>query len=297
MLPLDEMMLQAQNGAIIDLVARQFDLTRDQTVAALQALMPAFSQGLKRSAATPEGFAPFVQALAGGDHVRYMNDMARAFTGSGTEEGNAILGHLFGSKELSRAVAEYAAHATGIGQETLKRMLPSLATLMMGGLYQQSTGQMRGSAGRGESASANPVADLMEQWTRLFDTAARAPSASAFDPFDNPFARMMREMFAASGAQSGDTRSRGGGADPHADNPLFRAFQDMMKAGMTPANADADRQSEPPPEPEPEPEKAGNPYEELFGQMFETTRAMQKDYQKGMESIFDRYLQDARGTG
>ncbi len=82
MLPLNEMLLKAQNGAAVDMVSRQFDLTRDQTVAAMEALMPAFSQGLKRTAATPQGIEPFLQALAGGNHARYMQDMAeRLFAG------------------------------------------------------------------------------------------------------------------------------------------------------------------------------------------------------------------------
>ena len=61
-------------------------------------------------------------------------------------EGNGILGHLFGSKELSRAVAAQAAQATGIGQEMLKQMLPVIASMIMGGLFKQSTAQAQPAA-------------------------------------------------------------------------------------------------------------------------------------------------------
>jgi len=37
--------------------------------------------------------------------------------------------------------------------------------------------------------------------------------------------------------------------------------------------------------------KAGNPYDDLFGKMFDSGREVQKGYQQNMESIFDQYLQ------
>ena len=58
-------------------------------------------------------------------------------------EGNGILGHLFGSKDLSRAVASQAAQATGIGQQVLQQMLPVIASMIMGGLFKQSTNQLQ----------------------------------------------------------------------------------------------------------------------------------------------------------
>ena len=53
-------------------------------------------------------------------------------------DGNAILGHLFGSKDVSRAVAGHAAQKTGIGADVLKKLLPLVATMAMGSLSKQT---------------------------------------------------------------------------------------------------------------------------------------------------------------
>ena len=49
-------------------------------------------------------------------------------------DGNGILGHIFGSKDVSRQVASQVASQTGIGEGVLKAMLPVVAAMMMGAL-------------------------------------------------------------------------------------------------------------------------------------------------------------------
>ncbi len=80
MLPLFDMLANAQNGKGIDLLARQFNLTQQQTELALEALLPAFSQGLKRNTSDPYGIAGFMTALASGQHGQYFDNAARAFS-------------------------------------------------------------------------------------------------------------------------------------------------------------------------------------------------------------------------
>ncbi|TIV92583.1 MAG: DUF937 domain-containing protein, partial [Mesorhizobium sp.] len=46
---------QAQNGAGMQALAQQYGLSMQQTQAAVQALLPAFSQGLQRYTADPYG--------------------------------------------------------------------------------------------------------------------------------------------------------------------------------------------------------------------------------------------------
>ena len=54
------------------------------------------------------------------------------------EDGNAILGHILGNKDVSRNVAGAASSSTGVDADTLKKMLPMLATVAMGALSKQS---------------------------------------------------------------------------------------------------------------------------------------------------------------
>jgi hypothetical protein len=53
-------------------------------------------------------------------------------------DGNAILGHILESRDVSRAVANNAASATGVGADVLKKMLPVVATLAIGALARQA---------------------------------------------------------------------------------------------------------------------------------------------------------------
>ena len=285
MQPLFDMLTNAQNGKAIDLMARQFNLSQQQTELAIEALSPAFSTGLKRNASDPMGVAGFMQALATGDHAKYYENMSNAFAPQGVADGNGILGHLFGSKEVSRAVAQQAAQATGIGQDIFKQMLPVMASTLMGGMFKQTTQpQMFGSPGEG-----NIFGEMMGQMMKHSGMTSGADQSAAprnSNPFDNPFGRALEEMFGGGSSQQ-EPASKPQSSNPFdpSNNPFGKMFEDMMN-GST-----GSRQENPEPAPEPERVPAKNSYEHLFGEMFETGRKQQEQYQKSMESIFDQYMQ------
>src|SRR5262245_19336895 len=56
-------------------------------------------------------------------------------------DGNSILGHILGSKEVSQAVAGNPATQSGLGPNALKKLLPIAATMVMGSLAKQQVGQ------------------------------------------------------------------------------------------------------------------------------------------------------------
>ncbi|SMH39769.1 DUF937 domain-containing protein [Mesorhizobium australicum] len=295
MLPLYEMM--AQNGRAVELMARQFNLSQQQAALAMEALAPAFSQGLKRNTSDPYGVSNFLQALASGNHAKYYDDAANAFSPAGMAEGNGILGHLFGSKELSRAVAAQAAQATGIQQEILKQMLPAMASMLMGGLFRQTAGQPQQAQAGGFGASGNILGEIIDQMMKQGggmmgqpqQRQAPPPQPNPMDPFDNPFGKILKDMLgggAAGSAPQPQGQARQRQTDPMADNPLGRIFEEMMRGGQRKAE----------PEPEPAQQRTNpsgrprNPYDDLFGDMFESGSKQRDEYQKGMESIFDQYL-------
>ncbi|HET9533867.1 MAG: DUF937 domain-containing protein [Mesorhizobium sp.] len=279
MLPLFDMLANAQNGSGIETLARQFGLTQQQTQAALDALLPAFSQGLKRNASDPYGVGAFLNAMASGQHAKYFEDASKAFAPQGVQEGNGILGHLFGSKELSRAVASQAAQATGIGQDVLKQMMPAIASMLMGGLFKQSTGQLQ--AG-GFGGANNPLGEIIDQMMRQGGQAPQQRQApNPANPFDNPFGKVLQDMFGGGAAQQQQPQ-----ANPYGDNPLGKIFEEMLRAGQ------GRQQPQAQPEPRVDPNPSGrprNPYDDLFGEMFETGRKQRDEYQKGVESIFDQF--------
>ncbi len=289
MLPLFDMLANAQNGNALDQMARQFGLSQQQTQEALAALMPAFSQGLKRNVANPYDLGSFLTALASGQHAKYFEDAARAFSPQGLEEGNGILGHLFGSKELSRAVAAQAAQATGIAQQTLQQMLPALAAMIMGGLFKQSTGQL-GAAGFG--GQGNPLQEIIEQMMKQgggFGQPQPRQQAPQPNPFDNPFGKILEGMFGGGQAQP---QPRQAPQSPYGDNPLGRIFEEMLGGGRQQAEPAPRTTAKPKAAPRTNPSgRPRTPYDDLFGDMFEAGARSRDDYQKNVESIFDQFLQ------
>lgn len=291
MLNLFDMLNQSQNGQGMEMLARQFGLSQQQAQQAVEALLPAFSQGLKRNASDPYGLGGFLTALASGQHAKYFENPAAAFTPQGMAEGNGILGHLFGSKELSRAVADQAAQATGIGQEVLKQMLPVLASMIMGGMFKQSTNQIPGAQQTGGlGAGGNPLQEIIEQMMRQGMGGAQPQQRQApqpADPLDNPFGKVLKDMFGG-GAQQQAPSPRQPAPGPAGDNPWGKILEEMMRGGGQP------QASAPEPEARSRQQKTPsgrqkNPYDDIFGDMFEAGRKQRDDYQKGMESIFEQF--------
>jgi hypothetical protein len=267
MLSLYDMMMKAQNGNAVDVMARQFGLAQEQAAKAVAALMPAFSEGFKRNAANPYDLAAFMQALTTGGHAKYFEDISKAFTPQGMADGNGILGHLFGNKDVSRAIAAQAAQMTGIGQEIYKQMLPVMASMLMGGIFKQSLAPFfPGSTG---GAQGNPFAGMMQQWAEATGFAKKPEPAN---PFDNPFTQAAQEFFGAG-------QKKDAPANPFTDNPFAKAFQDMM-AGMAGQPAQAEKPSAPE-------GSAADSLKNLVNTMFDTGLDMQKDYQRNIESIFE----------
>ena len=97
-------------------------------------LTPALTRGLQRQATESSGLNDIWKALESGDHQKYVDDPSYLRRPETAAEGNSILGHIFGSKEVSRNVADHAAQKTGIGSAVLQQMLPYVASAVMGAL-------------------------------------------------------------------------------------------------------------------------------------------------------------------
>jgi len=133
-----EAILGAQNGASAQHAGQALGLDQSQTQSAIAALLPAISSAFKQNTKSPQGFAQLLGALENGNHQEYLDTPERMGREESILDGNKILGHLFGSKEVSRAVAGHASQKSGIGVDILKKMLPMVATMAMGSLSQQT---------------------------------------------------------------------------------------------------------------------------------------------------------------
>ena len=132
------MIMSAQGGNTAQQVGAQLGLNQQQSQSAIAALLPAISSALKQNTANPQGLAGLLGALQGGNHDQYLEKPETLGQAESITDGNAILGHLFGSKDVSRAVAGRASEQTGIGADVLKKLLPLVATMAMGSLSKQT---------------------------------------------------------------------------------------------------------------------------------------------------------------
>lgn len=143
MMNLFEIMQAAQGGNAMNNLSRQFGLSPDQTTNALEALLPALSMGLQQQTQSADGFSRLAGMMMGGQAGQQAFEDAN---GDGIpdhlqQEGNQMLGQLFGSKEVSRAVADQASMMSGISNTVLKSMLPVVASMVMGGLFKSASNQ------------------------------------------------------------------------------------------------------------------------------------------------------------
>lgn len=135
-----DMIMQAAGGQAPQQIGQQFGLNQQQSQSAISALLPAISSAMKQNTNNPQGLAGLLGALQNGSHDQYLDNPAQLGQPQATTEGNAILGHLFGSKDVSRAVAGRAAEKSGVGADILKKMLPMVAMMAMGSLGKQTRG-------------------------------------------------------------------------------------------------------------------------------------------------------------
>jgi len=166
--------LTAKGGGAVSQLAKQFGLPEDQTASAIQNLVPALAGGLQRNI-TQGGLDDVLSALTKGQHERYLDDPSSLGSEEVREDGNKILGHVLGSKDVSRQVAEQASQRTGISESILKQMLPAVASLAMGALSRGTTSSSPSAAGIDNMASAALSGrgnDILGMLTPLLDRNA-----------------------------------------------------------------------------------------------------------------------------
>jgi len=132
-------LLTASGGGPLRQLAQNFGLSEEQTASAVSALLPAVGKGLARNTSTPGGLEALIGALSSNRHQQYLEQPELLNQQETVQDGNGILGHIFGSKEVSRQVASQASAQTGLSSDLLKKMLPLVATLAMGVLSRQNT--------------------------------------------------------------------------------------------------------------------------------------------------------------
>lgn len=134
-------------GGSVGALAKQLGVSSADTGNLVGALAPALMRGLQKQTENPATMAGLTKALASGKHQRYLDNPDLMADEETRNDGNRILGHIFGSKDVSRNVAADAAKSTGIDASLIRKALPILAGLAMGAI---------GRKGQAESKSNDP---------------------------------------------------------------------------------------------------------------------------------------------
>lgn len=126
----------SQMGGLSSL-ARELGISESQAATGAAALTPAILGGFKKQAQSQpaglEGLGNLLGQLGGGGLL----DTVLSPKPTDVSQGNTVLGAIFGSKDVSRAVAQRAASQSGLDPALLKRMLPILAMLVGGYMARQ----------------------------------------------------------------------------------------------------------------------------------------------------------------
>ena len=137
-------------------MARELGISEADAARGAQALAPAILGGFKKQAqAQPsglEGLGGLLGQLGGGGLL------ADVLSPQPTDvnRGNDVLGQIFGSKDVSRTVAQGASVRSGLDPGLLKRMLPMLAMMITGYMASQ-----QGGGGTGSTASSGGLGGLL----------------------------------------------------------------------------------------------------------------------------------------
>ena len=158
--PILDMLMNTAGGGAAQQVGQRFGLSEDQASSAFTQLVPALMAGLQRNTSQEGGLEALMGALKNGNHADYLDKPEMLTQEATTEDGNSILGHVFGSKDVSRAVAARASEQTGIGADVLKKMLPMVAALVMGGLSKRAASVPSGAS---ETAEGGFLSSLLDQ--------------------------------------------------------------------------------------------------------------------------------------
>ena len=174
----------AQNGDAMAELSREFGLSAQQTQAAVAALLPAISMGLKRATATPEGLGDLFALMGAQPALHGMfDDPQAAFSRDGRAAGNEALARMFGSPDASRAIANQAQQLSGISSTILKKLLPVLAGLIISSLMRSGSGKAAPSAPQPAPDQGGGLGDILRQ---IFRQGAPESSGPAERPSQPP---------------------------------------------------------------------------------------------------------------
>lgn len=285
-----DMLRAAQGGQGLENVARLYGVSSQQALKVAEQMMPAFAEGFRRACQSPEAMGNLMALMTSGPYGTLYNQPVA--TNRMKEAGSDALNAVFGSSEVSRAVATQVAASTGLNIALVKQMMPTYATLFIGGLAKSLAAsgamqQMLAAAlsrmpGQTEAriapiSTGNPWMDAFAAFAAASmpqPTPAPAPAPAptpampwmSGNPWADAFGRMMFQR-----APAASTARQPGDAWQEVVNAMTQTMAQTTGTELASPPAPVQLRAVPPPPPEPA-TPAGNatpslPFQEFFGKM------------------------------
>ncbi|CEJ15487.1 hypothetical protein BN1110_05832 [bacterium YEK0313] len=273
MFNLADILAQAQGKQGFDALLGQFGWSPDQAEAAMAALLPAFTMGMNRATQSPAGLADLMSLFTVKPSYAEILENPMTAGPAMINAGQEVLGKLFGSQALTQAIAQQAAAASGIGQDMMAKIMPVMATMLMGSLLKGAMdGQnplgalLSAMLGQGTAGAAKPATDAMTGLVGAFTNAMGglmgakpAPGTGAGLPGLDQLVALARQLQAANPLLNGSLAQAATGADAEASGPRTLGQQ------------------------------AADTWTATMGRMFESGREIQDQQLAQLERLFDQF--------
>ena len=155
----------------ISAIGRQFGLSEEQTRTALDALVPVVAAGVRKQAQSPDGLQDILKSVLTGGYGAALEDENAVTFDRAKPRGDEALGQIFGNKDVSREVAQQLSLNSGIGAAVLKKLLPIVASVVMG--------QVAKKMGAGTSSGGGGLGDILGDILGGGSRPAPAPSGGS----------------------------------------------------------------------------------------------------------------------
>lgn len=137
-----DILASAQGGQVAANLAKTFGIDPATAEKAVGAVLPQLSSRIERNTLSRGGIADLI-AMLGKPGVGKVLDDPAALGAPETEKlGIDVLDQVLWSKDRSRAVAAKAAKETGLSEDIIKKMLPTIAAMAAGGIAKGSSGAL-----------------------------------------------------------------------------------------------------------------------------------------------------------
>jgi len=156
---------RVESGSIGADLAEAFDIASAQADAVLRVVGPELAWALESNTLSRAGLAALVEAIGSGNHARHLDGGNVFRNAAAMADGQAILGHLLGSRDASRTLAARAAWQSGVDEDRIRAMLPGLAAVTMAALDARAR------------VSLGPILDRMPSLGRFSRGSAHADLA------------------------------------------------------------------------------------------------------------------------